>query len=278
MTHEKIPLAAVIGSPIAHSRSPALFRYWLRQQGVQGFYIPMDIAQQDLRHVIRMMPKMGFVGANVTIPHKEAVLEIADSVSDRAAIIGAANTLAFRTNGTIYADNTDGVGFIDNLRNSAPYWDPTVGPAAVFGAGGAARAVLSSLLSAGAPEIRLTNRTRARAEALRSDFGTRIVVYDWVQAGNIVEGAATVVNASSLGMVGKSEFRVPLDGISPHAVASDLVYTPLNTGFLQRAAEMGCTTVDGLGMLIWQAVPNFERWFGVDPVVDEGTRGAILGQ
>ena len=277
MNDKKIPLAAVIGSPIAHSRSPALFRYWLRQQGIQGYYIPMDIAQQDLRHVIRMLPKMGFVGLNVTIPHKEAVLEIADSVSDRAAIMGAANTLIFREGGSVYADNTDGVGFIDNLRNAAPHWVPGAGPAAVFGAGGAARAVLASLLSAGVPEIRLTNRTRARAEALRSDFGAKVVVYDWVQAGNIVEGAATVVNASSLGMVGKSEFRVPLDGLSPHAVVSDLVYTPLDTNFLMRAAEMGCTVVDGLGMLIWQAVPNFERWFGLPPVVDEGTRRAILG-
>lgn len=141
-----------------------------------------------------------------------------------------------------------------------------------------ARAILSSLLAGGAPEIRLTNRTRTRAEALRSDFGTRVHVYDWVQAGNIVEGAATVVNTTSLGMVGKSEFRVPLDGLSPNAVVSDIVYTPLKTAFLQRAAEMGCTTVDGLGMLIWQAVPNFERWFDVEPVVDEATRRAILGQ
>lgn len=277
MTDAKIPLAGVIGSPIAHSRSPALFRYWLRQQGVPGYYIPMDIAQQDLRHVIRMLPKMGFVGINVTIPHKEAVLEIADSVSDRAAIIGAANTLIFRENGSIYADNTDGVGFIDNLRNTAPHWEPSAGPAAVFGAGGAARAVIASLLAAGVPEVRLTNRTRARAESLRSDFGAKVQVFDWVRAGNIVEGAATVVNASSLGMVGKSEFRVPLDGLSPYAVVSDLVYTPLATHFLHRAAEMGSTTVDGLGMLVWQAVPNFDRWFGFEPVVDEGTRRAILG-
>ena len=278
MSDTKIPLAGVIGSPIAHSRSPALFRHWLRQQGLRGFYIPMDVSQQDLRHVIRTMPKMGFVGANVTIPHKESILDIADTVSDRAAIIGAANTLAFREGGLIYADNTDGVGFIDNLQNAAPHWVPSAGPAAVFGAGGAARAVLAALLAAGVPEIRLTNRTRPRAEALRSDFGAKIVVYDWVQAGNIVEGAATVVNASSLGMVGKPDFRVPLDGLSPHAVVTDLVYTPLQTTFLQRAADMGCTIVDGLGMLIWQAVPNFERWFGVVPQVDEGTRRAIIGR
>lgn len=278
MSEKKIPLAAVIGSPISHSRSPALFSHWFRQQGIAGHYIPMDIAQADLGEVIRMMPRMGFVGANVTIPHKEAVLDLADSVSDRAAVIGAANTLLFRRDGSIYADNTDGVGFIENLRSNAPHWSPSAGPAAVFGAGGAARAILSSLLAGGAPEIRLTNRTRTRAEALRSDFGTRVHVYDWVQAGNIVEGAATVVNTTSLGMVGKSEFRVPLDGLSPNAVVSDIVYTPLKTAFLQRAAEMGCTTVDGLGMLIWQAVPNFERWFDVEPVVDEATRRAILGQ
>lgn len=275
--HPRIPLAGVIGSPIAHSRSPRLHAYWLRLHGIRGHYIPMDVAASDLAEVLRALPKAGFVGCNVTIPHKEAVLALADIVTDRAALIGAANTLIFRKDGAIHADNTDGYGFIANLRQNAPRWDPTSGPAAVLGAGGAARAVVASLLEVGAPEIRIANRTRARAEALRQEFGARIVVHDWVQAGNMLEGAVTVANSSSLGMEGKPEFRVPLDALSPAAVVTDLVYTPLRTRFLDEAAAIGCTTVDGLGMLLHQAAPGFERWFGIRPEIDQQTRDAVLG-
>ena len=168
----RIPLAGVIGSPVAHSKSPMIFRYWLRQLGLRGYYIPMDIASGDLEEAIRTLPKLGFVGLNVTIPHKEHVLGIADLVSDRAALIGSANTLIFREDGKVYADNTDGFGFIENLHKGAPEWDAKSGPAAVLGAGGAARAVLSSLIDAGAPEIRLTNRTRTRSDALAREFGS----------------------------------------------------------------------------------------------------------
>ena len=274
----KIPLAGVIGSPVAHSRSPALHTYWLRKLGLPGHYVPMDVAHEDLADALRVLPRLGFVGVNVTIPHKEAALGLADLATDRAALIGAANTLIFRTDGKIHADNTDGYGFVENLRQNAPHWDPAAGPAAVFGAGGAARAVIASLLEAGIPEIRLANRTRTRAEALRSDFGTRLTVFDLVQAGPMLSGAALVVNASALGMTGKGEFRVPLDDLSPNAVVTDLVYTPLRTRLLEAAASVGCTTVDGLGMLIYQAVPAFERWFGMRPPVDEETRRVILGR
>ena len=276
MSENRIPLAGVIGSPIAHSRSPALHGYWLKRYGLKGFYIPMDVAQIDLRQVLETLPLMGFVGANVTIPHKENVLKIADIVTDRAALIGAANTLIFRKDGRIHADNTDGAGFIANLRQNAPGWVPQAGPAAVIGAGGAARAVVAALIEVGVPEIRLVNRTRLRAEALRADFGAKVDVYDWVQAGNMLEDCVTVVNTSSLGMVGKPEFRVPLDALNPAAVVNDLVYTPLRTHFLEEAAARGCQTVDGLGMLLHQAAPGFERWFGVRPEVDAETRAAVL--
>ncbi len=272
----RIPLAAVIGHPIAHSRSPALHGYWLRRYGIKGHYIPMDVATQDLQQALEIMPKLGFVGANVTLPHKEAVLKLADVITDRAALIGAANTLIFRADGRLHADNTDGAGFIANLRQNAPQWDPTAGPAAVFGAGGAARAVIAALIEVGAPEIRIVNRTRPRAEALRSDFGAKITVVDWVQAPNMLEGASTVVNTTSLGMTGKSEFRVPLDALERTALVTDLVYTPLKTHFLIEAESKGCTVVDGLGMLLHQAVPGFERWFGKRPEVDEATRQAVL--
>ncbi|MDF0601284.1 shikimate dehydrogenase [Psychromarinibacter sp. C21-152] len=273
---QRIPLAGVIGSPVAHSKSPVLHAHWLHRYGLQGHYIPMDIAHADLNEAVHLLPRLGFVGVNVTIPHKELMLSVADLVTDRAALIGAANTLIFRHDGKIHADNTDGYGFIENLRQNAPHWNPRGGPAAVIGAGGAARAVVASLIEAGAPEIRITNRTRTRADALRCDFGNKVTVFEWVQAGNILEDAATVVNTTSLGMVGKPEFRVPLDALAPDAVVNDLVYNPLETTFLRRAADMGCVTVDGLGMLLHQAAPAFERFFGVRPEVDEEARQVVL--
>ncbi|NOD76059.1 MULTISPECIES: shikimate dehydrogenase [unclassified Ruegeria] len=276
MTDYRVPLAGVIGHPIGHSRSPKLHGHWLKTYGLAGHYIPMDVAPADLETVLRTLPKAGFVGANVTVPHKEAALKIADHVSDRATVIGAANTLVFREDGSIHADNTDGYGFMENLRSGAPDWNAKDGPAVVFGAGGAARAVLQALSDAGVPEILLTNRTRARADHLKEEFGQRIRVVDWVQAGNVIENAELVVNTTSLGMQGQPELRVPLDGLQPGAVVTDLVYAPLKTNLLKTAEEAGCTTVDGLGMLLHQAVPGFERWFGVRPEVDAETRAAAL--
>lgn len=276
MSLEKIPLAGVIGSPIAHSKSPQLHHHWLKTYDMPGHYIPMDVAANDLVDVIRMLPKMGFVGVNVTIPHKEAILSIADLVTDRAILIGAANTLIFRKDGKIHADNTDGYGFLENLKTGAPDWNPRSGPAAVLGAGGSARAVIASLLDAGVPEIMISNRTRVRAEKLKSDFGSRLTIYDWVQAGNMLDSASLVVNTTSLGMLGKTEMRVPLDGLQSGTVVTDLVYAPLKTKLLETAEAMGCVTVDGLGMLLHQAVPAFERWFGKRPDVDSATRAAAL--
>lgn len=276
MNATSIPLAAVIGSPVAHSKSPQLHTHWLKVNGLAGYYIPMDVRTEDLEQVLRTLPKAGFVGVNITIPHKEKVLEIADQITDRATLIGAANTLILRSDGKIHADNTDGYGFINNIRQAEPDWDPKAGPAAILGAGGAARAVVSALLDAGVPKILISNRTKVRAEALRADFGKRLQVVDWVQAGNMLEEATTVVNTTSLGMIGKPPLRVPLDGLRPGTLVNDLVYTPLKTQFLAEAEEMGCRTVDGLGMLLHQAVPAFERWFGVRPEVDSATRAAAL--
>lgn len=278
MTHEKIPLAGVIGSPISHSKSPALHNHWLNLYNIDGFYVPIDVTPKNLENVIRTLPKMGFVGVNVTIPYKEDVLEIADIVTDRAALIGAANTLIFRKDGKIHADNTDGYGFIENLKQNAPNWAPTSGPAAVLGAGGASRAVIAALLEIGVPEIRLANRTKSRAEELRQQFGAKVVVFDWVQAGNMLEGAITAVNTTALGMVGKPALKVPLDGLESNVVVTDLVYAPLKTKFLETAEELGCTTVDGLGMLLHQAVPAFDRWFRKRPQVTPELRAAVLAK
>ena len=271
-----IPLAGVIGWPVAHSRSPRLHGHWLRRYGIAGHYIPMPVRPEHLAEALRTLPRLGFVGINVTIPHKEAVLALADHVTDRAALIGAANTLILRPDGKIHADNTDGYGFLANLRQHAPDWRPEIGPAALIGAGGAARAVVASLLDAGVRELRIANRTRLRAEQIRTEFGARVTVHDWAQAGNMLEGAATVVNATSMGMDGKPALRLPLDALSPDALVTDLVYTPLDTPFLVAARAQGCRTVDGLGMLLHQAAPGFERWFGTRPEVDDDLRRAVL--
>ena len=270
------PRAGVIGNPISHSLSPKLHGHWLRRYGIDGSYDALQVTEDSLERTLRSLPAQGYVGVNVTLPHKVAVLQIADQLTDRATLIGAANTLTFKDDGRIFADNTDGYGFLENLRQGAPGWDAKSGPAVVFGAGGAARAVLVSLIEAGVPEIILTNRTRPKAESLRADFGARIRIVDWVQAGSVLSDAATVVNTTSLGMKGGQEFRVPLDGLRSGTVVTDIVYTPLRTKFLDVAAEKRCVTVDGLGMLLHQGVPGFERWFGKRPEVDADLRRAIL--
>lgn len=272
----QIPLAGVIGWPVAHSRSPALHGHWLKRHGIRGHYVPLAVAPEHLAQVLHALPRAGFVGANVTIPHKEAVLALADVVTDRAALIGAANTLIFRPDGRIHADNTDGYGFTANLFQNAPDWQPTSGPAALIGAGGAARAVVAALLECGVPEIRIANRTRIRADQIKAEFGARVVVYDWAQIGNMLDGAATVVNCTSMGMQGTQPLRVPMDALPATALVTDLVYTPLDTLFLREARARGCTTVDGLGMLLHQAAPGFERWFGTHPQVDDDLRQAVL--
>ena len=272
-----IPLAGVLGNPIAQSKSPRLHRHWLRKYGLLGDYVPLHVTEENLETVVRAMPKMGFVGANVTLPHKIAVMQFADQITDRATLVGAANTLTFKDDGKIIADNTDGYGFMANLKQNAPDWDPTSGPAVLLGAGGAARAIIVALADAGVTEILLTNRTRTKADALRVEFGTRIRVVDWVQAGNILEGAATVINSTSLGMTGNAALRIPLDGLTKGTLVTDIVYSPLRTRLLEEAEAAGCTVVDGLGMLLHQGVPGFERWFGVRPEVDDKTRQAVLG-
>lgn len=276
MSARKIPLAGVIGCPIAHSKSPRMHRHWLRKYGLPGDYVPLHVTENDLPTVLKALPKMGFVGVNVTLPHKTLVLSYADQISDRATLMGAANTLTFKEDGRLIADNTDGYGFIANLRQGAPHWDPGAGPVAILGAGGAARAIIVALADAGVPEILLSNRTRLKAEALRAEFGARVTVVDWVQAGNMIDEATMLVNATALGMIGTPELRVPLDGLRPDMVVTDIVYTPLRTRLLQTAEAAGCTVVDGLGMLLHQGVPGFERWFGQRPEVDDDLRQVML--
>ncbi len=276
MSNQTIPLAGVVGWPIAHSRSPLLHNHWLQRYGIKGHYVAMGVKAQNFESAIRALPLLGFQGVNITIPYKETVLGIASSVTDRASLIGAANTLIFKENGGIHADNTDGYGFIQNLRQTVPDWNPASGPALVLGAGGASRAVISALLSEGATEIRLTNRTRHRADMLKDQFGAKVSVHDWVHRSSMVDGATTIVNTTSLGMENQPELNMRLESCHPDAVVSDLVYTPLMTPLLRDAEARGLRAVDGLGMLLHQGVPGFEMWFDKRPIVDDALRQAVL--
>ena len=271
-----IPLAGVVGHPVRHSLSPRLHGFWLSRMGLPGHYVPLDVAPADLATVLAALPLTGFRGVNITIPHKEAALALAASATPRARRIGAANTLTFRNDGGFDADCTDGEGFISNLRQSRPDWRAGAGPVAVYGAGGAARAVVDALLAAGATEIRLCNRTRDRADALADAFGAAVQVRDWAKAATLADGAATLVNTTSLGMAGQPPFDLALSGMAPGALATDIVYTPLDTPFLKAARAAGADTVDGLGMLLHQAAPGFAAWFGHTPVVDAETRDRVL--
>jgi shikimate dehydrogenase len=271
-------VAAVLGHPINHSKSPKLHNYWLSLFDIDGHYIPLDIDPRNFENSIRALGGLGFVGANVTIPYKEKILKIADKISDRAAIIGAANTLTFLPDGRIYADNTDGYGFLQNIKSKYKDWSASEGISVVFGAGGASRAILGALLEDGSNEVILANRTRSRADQLRSDFGAKIKVVDWMKVQNYLSDASTVINATSLGMDGQAELPIPLNGLKKNTLVTDIVYTPLKTSFLEHAAKRGCRTVDGLGMLIHQAIPGFERWFGVKPDVSENLRELLISQ
>ncbi len=276
MTETAQPLAGVIGWPINHSKSPRLHGHWLRRYGIDGHYIPIGIKTQDFEDAFRSLPKLGFAGVNVTIPYKETVLALADSVTDRASLIGAANSITFRADGSIHADNTDSYGFIENIRSEVPDWSASEGPALVIGAGGAARGVVHALLHAGAPEVRITNRTRQRAEILREQFGAKIKVIGWNHYSDAMKEAGIIVNTTALGMAGKPDLQINLDPAPDNALVTDIVYTPLTTPLLQQANQRGLKTVDGLGMLLHQAVPGFESWFGKRPEVDQDLRNAVL--
>jgi shikimate dehydrogenase len=271
-----LPLAGVIGFPIAHSKSPKMHGLWLAQNGIKGHYVPLAVSPDDFEQVLKQLPKMGFVGANVTIPHKVTALQLATHATDRARQIGAANTITFGENGEIYADNTDGHGFITNIKSKYPDWSASTGPSLVLGAGGAARAVLSALLDDGAPQILIANRTRENADRLAHDFGESVTVIEWSDVPTQIANVATLVNTTSLGMVGKPPMTLDLSQLQPETLVSDIVYTPLETDLLKTASDKGCKTVDGLGMLIYQGMPGFEKWFGATPVVTDELREILL--
>ncbi|MEO1276215.1 MAG: shikimate dehydrogenase [Pseudomonadota bacterium] len=273
---ERPLVAGVVGWPIMHSKSPRLFDYWFAAQAVPGRYVPLAVRPEDFAEVLRSLPKAGFRGVNVTVPHKERAFALADERSAVAEAIGAANTLIFGEDGRITADNTDAYGFIENLRAGAGSWDASAGPAVVLGAGGAALAVVHAVLEAGVPSLTVTNRSEERARAIADRFGERVSVRPWSERAAALAGAGLLVNTTVLGMHGKPALDLPLDALPTSALVNDIVYAPLETDLLARARARGNPVVDGLGMLLHQARPGFRAWFGTDPVVDDGLRRAVL--
>ncbi|CAA9280014.1 MAG: Shikimate 5-dehydrogenase I alpha [uncultured Craurococcus sp.] len=265
-------LAGILGWPVSHSRSPRLHGLWLRRHGIDGAYLPLPVRPERFAEAVRSLADLGFRGANVTIPHKEAAFAVCDRVEASAERAGAVNTLVFRE-GRIEGSNTDGYGFLANLRDGAPGWRAEAGPAVILGAGGSARAIAAALLDAGCPRLTLVNRSPARAEALARALGGPIAVADRPPLGD----AALLVNTTSLGMQGQPPLELDLAPLPAGAVVADIVYVPRETGLLAAARARGLTAVDGLGMLLHQARPGFAAWFGAEPVVDAELRDLVGG-
>jgi len=271
-------LAAVIGWPVGHSLSPRLHGYWLEKYAIDGAYVPLAIAPDDFEAAVRMLPNMGFAGANVTVPHKRAALTAVHKADENARRVGAVNTIVCQPDGTLLGQNTDGFGFMENIGSNCPDWNAKGKPAVILGAGGAARAIVAALIDAGVSELRLVNRTEKNAEALAADIGGAISVVGWGDAAAALDGAGLLVNTTTLGMTGKPLLELSLDTLPLDAVVTDVVYAPLETPLLQQARARGNPAVDGLGMLLHQARPGFSAWYGTEPEVTEEQRSFVLGQ
>ncbi len=268
--------AGVLGWPVGHSLSPRLHEFWLGEYGVDGTYEPLPVRPEDFEAALRNLPDQGFAGVNVTVPHKEAAFETVDTLDAVSKRIGAVNTVVINADGSLAGSSTDGFGFLENLKEGAPGWSASTGPAVVLGAGGASRAVTAALLDASAPGVKLVNRTLSRAEQLARDVGGAITVVPWDDRVAALSDAAILVNTTTLGMEGEDPLEIDLDLLPPEAVVTDIVYAPLETPLLQQAAKRGNPTVDGLGMLLHQARPGFRQWFGVDPAVTDALRAHVL--
>ena len=276
MDNRRPLLAAVLGNPISHSRSPRMHNYWLKKNKINGYYLPIKVAPEDFERVIRSLIKKGFSGVNVTIPFKLSAMKIADECSDIAKYIGAANTLTFTEEKKIYADNTDAYGFINNIKSKYADWSPKKGSSLILGAGGASRAVIAALLSEGSNKIIVINRTIEKAEKLKIQFENKIKVESWNDLNEIAESSSNIINTTSLGMNDESSIPINPASIPKDALVSDLVYVPLETNFLKLARNRKSRTVDGLGMLIHQAIPGFKNWFGKTPVSTKELRAILM--
>jgi shikimate dehydrogenase len=267
--------AGIMGWPVAHSRSPALHAYWLARHAIAGAYLPLPVMPECFADALRGLVALGFAGCNVTIPHKETTARLVERLDPAAARMGAVNLVVVEQDGSLTGRNTDGYGFLQNLLDAKPDWRAGAGPAVVLGAGGGARAAVASLIDCGAAEIRVANRSRSRAEALAQALGGPVTVLDWQGRHVALVGAELLVNTTSLGMTGQPELDIRLDHLPPEALVCDIVYTPLQTKLLCAARARGNVSVDGLGMLLHQARPAFEAWWGILPDITPDLRASV---
>ena len=276
MSHpDRFLLAGVMGWPVMHSRSPKLHNYWFDRYGLAGTYVPLAIQPERLEAALRALPALGFAGCNLTIPHKEQALRIVDHADARARRIGAISCVTVNADGSLTGTNNDWYGFVENLREAFPGWRADAGPAVVMGAGGASRAVVDALIHEGAKEIRLINRTRARAESLAAALGGPVTVLGWDERHKALEGAALLVNTTSQGMVGNPPLDLSLDALPSSAEVCDIIYIPGETPLLKAARERGNRTVNGLGMLLHQGRPAWRSWFDREVEVTAELRALI---
>ena len=267
--------AGVMGWPVTHSRSPAIHNFWVREHGLQAAYGLFPVRPEALADAVRGLRALGIAGCNVTIPHKVAIMPLLDRIDPLARRMGAVNTVVADSDGTLTGYNFDGYGYIQCLRDAKPDWSAAAGPVTVLGAGGAARAVVLSLLDEGAPRIRLINRTREKAEALAAEFGAKVEVHDWSERHEALADVALLVNTTNQGMHGHPPLDLRLDRLPLGALVSDVIYIPLETPLLAAARARGNATVNGLGMLLNQARRGFELWFGVQPRISDALRAAL---
>jgi shikimate dehydrogenase len=275
MSDQKFVLTGVMGWPVAHTRSPAIHNHWIAQYSLKGAYVQLPVQPQNLEAAIRGLPALGFAGCNITVPHKVNAMQLMDTLHPAARRVAAINTVVVQADGSLLGMNNDGYGYIQSLRDAQPDWRGDAGPALVMGAGGAARAIVVALLDEGVPEVRLCNRTQEKAQALKDAFGDRVTVVPWADRNSAMAGVRLLVNTTTQGMHGQPALDVALDDLPAEALVSDAIYIPLETPLLAAARQRGHQTVNGLGMLLNQARPAFQAWFGVQPELTPGLIAAV---
>jgi shikimate dehydrogenase len=268
-------IAGLLGWPVAHSRSPVIHNHWLARYGIPGRYVLFGVPPERLEAAVRGIAVLGLRGCNVTTPHKQTIFPMLDHVDELARKIGAINTVVVGDDGALSGFNNDGNGFVQSIRDAAAGWRPDAGPITIVGAGGAARAIIASLQAQEAREVRVVNRTRSRADELQAWFGAPVVAVSWEERSSALEGARLLVNATNQGMAGKPALDLALDALPKDAIVGDVIYVPPETPLLGMARARGHVTVNGLGMLLNQARPAFNAWFGVMPEITPELRAAI---
>ena len=273
---KQFKLAGIMGMPVFQSRSPVIYNHWIKKHGILGAYGHFPVQIENIEAAIRGMSALGIVGCNITQPHKLMAMKLMDHLHPMAEQIGAINCIVLQPDGSLHGFNNDWYGYIQSLKDVKPNWRADEGPITVLGAGGAARAVLFGLINQGAKEIRLINRTRSKAQDLAHDVTGIVKVYDWDERHDALEGCAMLINTTNQGMYGQPPLEIKLDRLPTSAMVSDLIYIPLETPLLEAARLRGNLTVNGLGMLLNQAVPAFEAWFGIKPELTDELKSAVL--